>query len=155
MADPFVEALKGGVNTASELISLADDLDGVAKQVQDLGKRELEARRAWRHKQAEVKGDYAFLSAVDEYRRVREAVELKQQIKQEAIKRWGQDAWVKIEEIEARQKEDHKRMFTEDGHDREAMTALKWKCFWAAFAVTIILWVTGFIHELAILFYGE
>lgn len=155
MADPFVDAIKGGINTASELISIADDLEGVAQQVQDLGKKELEARAAWRRKAVQVQGDYAFLNATDEYRRVREAVELKEKVKAEAIKRWGPKAWDEIQEIEKRQKEDYARLYTEDGHDRAAMTKLKWQCFGAAALVTLILWMTGIVRELSIMFYGD
>lgn len=155
MSDPFVESVRAGIGSVSEVISLAEDLEGVAQQVQDLGKKELAARKAWRHKAAQVKGDYAFVNAVDEYRTVREAMDMKAKVKAEAIRKWGPKAWEEIEKIEARQKEDFKKLYTEDGHDRAAMTRLKWQCFGAAALVTLILWMTGVVHELAVLFYGE
>lgn len=154
MIDPIGQ-LKGGINAASELISLADDLDGVVQQVADLGKKELDARRAWRNKAVQVKGDYAFLNATDEYRRVREAIELKEQVKTEAIKRWGPKAWDEIEAIEKRQKEDFARLYTEDGHDKKAMFQLKLACFSAALIIVLIMWSTGVIRELSIAFYGD
>lgn len=138
--DPFIETVKGGIGGLSEAISLADDLEGVAQQVQDLGKKELQARKAWRRKQAVRNGDYAFVDAVEEYNRVKEAQKLKEQIKQETIRRWGTSAWYEVESIEARQKEEFERIYTEDGHDRAAMNRVKWLCFAAASIVTYILW---------------
>jgi len=155
MTDPFVDALKGGINTASELITVADDLEKVAQQVADLGKKEVQARSAWRRKKAIVQGDYAYVDAVDEWKRVKEAVDAKNEVKRHVIEKWGTQAWNEIELIEARQKDDRARLFTEDGHDREAMNRLKWGCFGAALLITMILWANGVIHEMAVAFYGE
>lgn len=138
--DPLIGEIKAGIGGLSEAISLADDLEGVVKQVQDLGKKELDARQAWRRKQAKRNGDYAFVDAVDEYRRVREAMDLKEELKRQAIDKWGRSAWHEIELIEARQKEDWAKLYTEDGHDREAMARLKWMCFGAAALITFVLW---------------
>jgi len=138
--DPLIGEIKAGIGGLSEAISLADDLEGVAQQVQDLGKKELAARRDWRRKQVQVNGDYAFVDAVDEYRRVKEALELKEELKRQAIAKWGKSAWHEIELIEARQKEDWAKLYTEDGHDREKMAKLKWACFGAAAFITFILW---------------
>ena len=138
--NPLIGEIKAGIGGLSEAISLADDLEGVAQQVQDLGKKELAARQAWRRKQVQKNGDYAFVDAVDEYRRVKEALELKEELKRQAIKKWGPYAWHEIELIEARQKEDWAKVYTEDGHDREAMTRLKWICAGAAAVITFILW---------------
>lgn len=142
MSDPLIGQIKAGIGGLSEAISLADDLEGVAQQVQDLGKKELAARRAWRRKQAVRNGDYAFVDAVDEYTKVKEALMLKEQIKAETIKKWGPAAWHEVELIEARQKEEHAKIYTEDGHDREAMARLKWMCTAAAAVLTYILWQT-------------
>ena len=155
VSDPFVGQIKASIGGLSEVISLADDLDGVAQQVSDLGKKELAARQAWRHKQVKVHGDYAFVDAVDEYTKVKEALALKEQIKAETIKRWGPSAWHEVELIEARQKEDYARLYTEDGHDRAAMARLKWACFGLAACITLILWLNGTIHDMAVAFYGE
>lgn len=138
--NPLIGEIKAGIGGLSEAISLAEDLEGVAQQVQDLGKKELAARQAWRRKQVQKNGDYAFVDAVDEYRRVKEALELKEELKRQAIKKWGPAAWHEIELIEARQKEDWAKVFTEDGHDREAMNRLKWICAGAAAVITFILW---------------
>ena len=138
--NPLIGEIKAGIGGLSEAISLAEDLEGVAQQVQDLGKKELAARQAWRRKQVQVNGDYAFVDAVDEYRRVREALDMKAELKRQAIAKWGPMAWNEIELIEARQKEDYAKLYTEDGHDREAMTRLKWYCFGAAAIVTYLLW---------------
>ena len=138
--DPFISEIKTGIGGLSKAISLADDLEGVAQQVQDLGKKELSARQAWRRKQVQVNGDYAFVDAVDEYRRVKEAVQLKEELRRQAIDKWGPTAWHEIELIEARQKEDWTRVYTEDGHDRADMARLKWLCFGAAAIITYILW---------------
>jgi hypothetical protein len=153
--DPFIETVKGGIGGLSEAISLADDLEGVAKQVQDLGKKELAARREWRRKQVQVQGDYSFLNAVDEYNRVREALDMKAKVKAEVINKFGRDAWVKVEEIEKRQKEEFKKLYTEDGHDRKKMFQLKLACFSAALIIVLILWANGVIRQMSEAFYGS
>lgn len=155
MSDPFVDALKGGISTASELISVADDLEKVAQQVADLGKRERMARSAWRRKKAVVHGDWAYVDAVEEWKRVKEALDAKEEVRKHVVAKWGKQAWNDILLIEARQKDDRARLFTEDGYDREKMNQLKWGCFGAALLVTMILWGTGVIHEMAIMFFGE
>lgn len=154
MADPFIEAVKGGIGGFSEVISLADDLDAVAKQVSDLGKKEIQARADWRRKQLQVKGDYGFVSAVDEYNRVREAMDMKEQVKQEVISKWGAPAWNEVLAIEARQKEEFKKLYTEDGIDRKKLFQVKLACFGAALFIVIILWITGVIREMSEAFYG-
>jgi hypothetical protein len=140
--DPLIGEIKAGIGGLSEAISLADDLEGVAQQVQDLGKKELAARQAWRRKQVQVNGDYAFVDAVDEYSRVKEALDLKAELKKQAIAKWGPAAWHEIELIEVRQKEDWAKLYTEDGHDRQKMSQLKWMCAGAAAVITFILWQT-------------
>jgi len=152
--NPLIGEIKAGISGLSEAISLAEDLEGVAQQVQDLGKKELAARQAWRRKQVQVSGDYAFVDAVDEYRRVREALDMKAELKRQAIAKWGPSAWHEIELIEARQKDDYKRLYTEDGHDREAMFKLKLACFGVAAIIVLIMWMTGTIRELSEAFYG-
>lgn len=155
MADPFIDAVKGGIGGFSEAISLADDLDAVAKQVSDLGKKEIQARADWRRKQLQVKGDYGFVSAVEEYSRVREAVDMKEQVKREVIAKWGRPAWDEVLSIETRQKEEFKRLYTEDGHDRKKLFQVKLACFSAALIIVLILWSLGVIREMSIAFYGE
>lgn len=155
MSDPFVEVVKGSIGGFSEVISLADDLDGVAQQLQDLGKKELQAKAAWRRKQAFVSGDYGYVDAVAEWRRVKEAREAREMIQQEIIRKYGEAAWAEVLVIEERQKADTARMFTEDGHDKQAMFKLKMWCFGLAAILTLILWINGTIHEMSVAFYGE
>ena len=138
--DPLIEAVKGGIGGFSEAISLADDLDGVAQQLGDLGKKETAARAAWRRKQAFVSGDYGYVDAVAEWKRVKEAQEAREEVRQQVVRRWGASAWDEVLAIEKRQKEDSARIYTEDGHDREAMNRVKWLCFGAAAVVTYLLW---------------
>lgn len=152
--NPLIGEIKAGIGGLSEAISLAEDLEGVAQQVQDLGKKELAARRAWRRKQVQVNGDYAFVDAVDEYRRVREAMDMKAELKKQAIAKWGPSAWHEIELIEARQKEEYAKLYTEDGYDREKMFQLKVGCFGAAFIIVMILWGTGVIRQMSEAFLG-
>lgn len=155
MSDPFVETVRAGIGGLKDTIALAEDLEGVVQQVQDLGKKELAARAAWRRKQVQVNGDYAFIDAVDEYRRVRAAVEMREEIKRQVIAKWGVAGWNEVELIEARQKDDYKRLYTEDGYDREKMFQLKLWSFGLAAVVTFILWVAGVIHDLSVAFYGD
>ena len=152
--NPLIDEIKAGIGGFSEAISLADDLDGVAKQVAELGKKELAARRDWRRKQAKRDGDYAFVDAVDEYKRVKEALDLKEQIRRETIKKWGPKAWDEVLEIEARQKKDYEKIYNEAGHDRQKLFMLKVYCFGLAAIITLLLWVNGTIRELSEAFYG-
>ena len=151
---PLIDEIKAGIGGFKEVISLADDLDGVAQQVAELGKKELAARRDWRRKQARRDGDYAFVDAVDEYKRVREALDLKEQIRRETIKKWGPQAWDEVLLIEARQKKDYEKIYNEDGHDRRKLFMLKVYCFGLAAIITLLLWVNGTIRELSEAFYG-
>lgn len=152
--DPFIETVKSGIGGLSEAISLADDLEGVAQQVSDLGKKELAARQEWRRKQIQVQGDYAFLNAVNEYNRVREAIDMRAKVKSEVINKFGRDAWSKVEEIEKRQKEEFKKLYTEDGHDRQKMFQLKLACFSAALIIVLLMWANGVIRQMSEAFYG-
>ena len=152
--NPLIGEIKAGIGGLSEAISLAEDLEGVAKQVQDLGKKELAARAAWRRKQVQVQGDYAFVDAVDEYKRVREALDLKAELKKQAIAKWGPAAWHEIELIEARQKDEYSKIYNEDGHDRKKLFMLKVYCFGAAAVIVFILYINGMIRELSEAFYG-
>lgn len=153
MADPFIGVVKQGIGSFSEAISLAEDLDGVAKQISALGQEEVAARKAWRHKQAQVKGDYAFVNAVDEYRRVKEALDLKEQIRLEVTKQWGPKAWDEVLSIEKRQKEDHKKLYTEDGLDKEKLFKVKLACFGLAGIIVLILYMMGIIRQMSEAFY--
>ena len=157
MSDPFVETIKGSIGGLSEVISLADDLDGVAQQVQDLGKKELAARRNYRAAamRKQHSADYTFVNAVNEFNELKDCLALKEQLKAQVVAKYGLEGWAKVEEIEARQKDDAKRLYTEDGHDRAAMAKLKWACFGVAFFIVMILWMNGTIRELSIAFYGD
>lgn len=155
MSDPFVQTIKQGINSLGEVISIAEDLDGVADQIRSLGKRELSARAAWRRKAVQVQGDYSFVNAVDEYKAVREALDMKAEIKRQVIAKWGKQAWAEIEKIEARQKDEYKKLYNEDGHDRQKMFQLKLWSFGFAAIIVFIMWINGVIHEMAIAFYGD
>lgn len=154
MADPVISAIKGGIGGLSEAISLADDLDGVAQQISDLGKKEIAARAAYRRKQNFVAGDYGFVGAVEEFNRVKEAQQLREQIKQETIRQWGAKAWEEVEKIEKRQKEEHSKLFTEDGLDRQKLFRVKLACFGVAGFITLILYFTGIIRQMSEAFYA-
>lgn len=157
MSDPFVGQIKASIGGLSEVISLADDLDGVAQQVSDLGKRELSLRRNYRAAALKKQhaADYTFVSAVQEFNELKECLALKDELKSQVVAKYGQQGWAMVEEIEARQRDDAKRLYTEDGHDRAQMRKVKWACFGLAACITLILWLNGTIHEMAIAFYGE
>jgi hypothetical protein len=154
VADPVVESIRAGIGGFSEAISLAEDLEGAVKQVSDLGKKELAARAEWRRKEARVNGDYAFIDAVDEYKRVREALDMKEQLRKQVVAKWGPKAWAEIIEIEARQRADFKKLYTADGHDRQKMFMLKVWCFSLAAIIVLILYMNGTIREMSDAFYG-
>ena len=119
-----------------------------------MGQKELAARRDWRRKQAQRNGDWAFIDAVDEYKRVKDALDMKEQIRRETIKRWGPGAWDEVLEIEARQKTDYEKIYNEDGHDRQKLFMVKVYCFSLAAIIVLILWANGIIREMSDAFYG-
>jgi len=157
VSDPFVGQIKASIGSLSEVISLADDLDGVAQQVQDLGKKELAARRNYRAAamRKQHAADYTFVNAVQEFNELKECLALKEELKSQGVAKDGHKGWAMVEEIEQRQKDDAKRLYTEDGHDRAQMRRVKWACFGLASCITLILWLNGTIHEMSVAFYGE
>ncbi len=157
VSDPFVGQIKASIGGLSEVISLADDLDGVAKQVSDLGQKELSLRRNYRAAamRKQHAADYTFVSAVQEFNELKDCLALKDELKSQVVAKYGTQGWTMVEEIEARQRADAKRLFTEDGHDRAKMARVKWACFGLAACITLILWLNGTIHEMSVAFYGE
>lgn len=142
-----VNQLRAGVDAAKEAVAVVEDMEDVVRQVQQLNEKTVAARTAWRKKKVQVKGDYAFVDAVDEYKRVREALDMRETLKREVIKKWGKPAWDEVELIEARQKDELKDIYTEEGHDREKLKRVT-AIYWSLSAIFVAyLWVAGYIRE--------
>lgn len=144
-----VNQLRAGVDAAKEAVAVVEDMEDVVRQVQQLNEKTIAARTAWRKKQVQVKGDYAFVDAVDEYKRVREALDMRETLKKQVIKKWGDAGWAEVELIEARQKDELKEIYTEEGHDREKLKRVT-AIYWSLSAILVAwLWVAGYIREWA------
>lgn len=144
-----VNQLRAGVDAAKEAVAVVEDMEDVVRQVQQLNEKTIAARTAWRKKQVQVKGDYAFVDAVDEYKRVREALDMRETLKKQVIKKWGEAGWAEVELIEARQKDDLKEIYTEEGHDRAKLRQVT-LVYWSLSAILVAwLWVAGYIREWA------
>jgi hypothetical protein len=144
-----VNQLRAGVDAAKEAVAVVEDFEDVVRQVQQLNEKTIAARTAWRKKKVQVKGDYAFVDAVDEYKRVREALDLREQLKRQTIKKWGKTAWDEVELIEARQKDELKEIYTEEGHDRAKLRQFTMIYWSLSFILVGWLWVAGYIRQWA------
>jgi hypothetical protein len=142
-----VNQLRAGVDAAKEAVAVVEDMEDVVRQVQQLNEKTVAARTAWRKKKAQVKGDYAFVDAVDEYKRVKEALEFREKLRGEVIKKWGEAGWAEVEVIEARQKEDLSKIYTEEGHDRAKLRRVTLVYWSLSFIFVGWLWVAGYIRE--------
>lgn len=144
-----VNQLRAGVDAAKEAVAVVEDMEQVARQIQQINEKTIAARTAWRKKKVQVKGDYAFVDAVDEYKRVREALDMRETLKREVIKKWGEPGWAEVELIEARQKDELKEIYTEEGHDREKLKRVT-AIYWSLSAIFVAyLWIAGYIREWA------
>jgi hypothetical protein len=165
MSDPIGEVkdlissplnqLRAGVDGAKEVIAIAEDMEGVVRQVQQLNEKTIAARTAWRKKKVQVKGDYAFVDAVDEYTRVKEAQKMREELKKEVIRKWGESGWAEVEVIEERQKEDLKKIYTEEGHDRDKLRRFTMIYWSLSFILVGYLWVAGYIRQWSMVVFPE
>jgi hypothetical protein len=150
-----VHQLRAGVDAAKEAVAVVEDMEDVVRQVQQLNEKTVAARTAWRKKKAQVKGDYAFVDAVDEYKRVKEAQEFREKLKVEVIKKWGEAGWAEVEIIEERQKEDLAKIYTEEGHDRDKLRRVTLVYWSLSFIFVGWLWVAGYIREWSSIVFPE
>ncbi len=150
-----VNQLRAGVDAAKEAVAVVEDMQQVVQQVQQLNEKTIAARTAWRKKKAQVKGDYAFVDAVDEYKRVKEAEELRKELRAQVISKWGEAGWAEVEVIEARQREDLKKIYTEEGHDRAKLRQFALVYWSLSFLFVGWLWVAGYIREWSSIVFPE
>jgi hypothetical protein len=150
-----VHQLRAGVDAAKEAVAVVEDMEDVVRQVQQLNEKTIAARTAWRKKQVQVKGDYAFVDAVDEYKRVKEAHALREELRAQVIKKWGEAGWAEVEVIEARQKEDLSKIYTDEGHDREKLRRVTMIYWSLSFILVGWLWVAGYIREWSSIVFPE
>lgn len=154
MLDP-ISQLRAGVDGAKEVLAITEDMQDVVRQVQQLNEKTIAARTAWRKKKVQVQGDYAFVDAVDEYRRVKEAHEMREELKRDVIRKWGEAGWAEVEVIEARQQEELKKIYTEEGHDRAKLRRVALVYWSLSFIFVGWLWVAGYIRAWSAIVFPE
>mgnify|MGYP001343546702 CR=1 FL=1 len=153
--DPVIGTARTAIAGLKEAIKVGKEFEEVTQEIADLGKAELQARAAARRKAAVKNPETHFVEATKEFHRFKEVEEIKAEMYGEIERKWGKLGLQEVEKIEKRMAEDYKRMYTEDGLDREKLFRVKFYCFLAAAIITAYLWYAGIIHEMAVVAYGE
>lgn len=147
--DVVVASARAAVEGIRESLKVGQEIEALTKDISALGKADLQARAQYRRAQIVKKPDTHFFQAVDEWRRVREIYDMRQEMLNDVKRRYGQKAVDEVIAIEERMKKDWQRIYNEDGHDREKLFMLKVYCFLAAGVIVLIMWMTGAIRELS------
>jgi len=147
--DVVVASARAAVEGIRESLKVGQEIEALTKDISALGKADLQARAQYRRAQIVKKPDTHFFQAVDEWRRVREIYDMRQEMLNDVKHRYGQKAVDEVIAIEERMKKDWQRIYNEDGHDREKLFMLKVYCFLAAGVIVLIMWMTGAIRELS------
>ena len=155
MTDPVIGTARAAITGLKEAIKVGKEFEEVTQEIADLGKAELQARAAARRKAAFRNPETHFVEATKEFHRFKEVEEIKAEMYGEIEKKWGKLGLQEVEKIEKRMADDYKRMYTEDGLDKEKLFRVKFYCFLAAAVIVAFLWYNGTIRQLSILAYGE
>ena len=155
MTDPVIGTARAAITGLKEAIKVGKEFEEVTQEIADLGKAELQARAAARRKAAFRNPETHFVEATKEFHRFKEVEEIKKEMYGEIERKWGKLGLQEVEKIEKRMAEDYKRMYTEDGIDREKLFVVKFWCFFAAAVIVAFLWYNGTIRQLSIIAYGE
>lgn len=147
--DVVVASARAAVEGIRESLKVGQEIEALTKDISALGKADLQARAQYRRAQIVKKPDTHFFQAVDEWRRVREIYDMRQEMLNDVKHRYGQKAVDEVIAIEERMKKDWQRIYNEDGHDRQKLFMLKVYCFLAAGVIVLIMWMTGAIRELS------
>lgn len=149
MSDPIIGAARAAVSGIREGLAVGKEIEELGKDIANLGKADLEARRAYRRKQAVRKPDTHFFEAVEEWQRFREIHDMRQEMLDDVKRKYGQKAVNDILAIEERMKKDWDKIYTEDGYDRKKLFMVKVYCFLLAAIITAILWINGTIRAMS------
>ena len=147
--DVVVASARAAVEGIREGLKVGQEIEALTKDISNLGKADLAARAQYRRAQIVKKPDTHFFQAVDEWRRVREIYDMRQEMLNDVKRKYGQKAVDEVIAIEERMKKDWQKIYNEDGHDKQKLFMLKVYCFLAAAVVVLIMWMTGAIREMS------
>ena len=147
--DVVVASARAAVEGIREGLKVGQEIEALTKDISNLGKADLAARAQYRRAQIVKKPDTHFFQAVDEWRRVREIYDMRQEMLNDVKRKYGQKAVDEVIAIEERMKKDWQKIYNEDGHDKQKIFMLKVYCFLAAAVVVLIMWMTGAIREMS------
>jgi len=144
MSEPVTQVAKAAVAGIKEALAVGKELESVTKDIQDLGKADVQARAAFRKKQLNRPKDTSVFSAVEEWRGVYEIKKIEEELKHDIIEKHGHDAWAEIEVIKERILKDNKILTDEYGRDLKKLAELKLYCFLAALVLVSFAYVVGY-----------
>ena len=137
MSEPVTQVAKAAVAGIKEALAVGKELESVTKDIQDLGKADVQARAAFRKKQLNRPKDTSVFSAVEEWRGLYEIKQIEEELKRDIIDKHGPAAWTEVEAIKQRILADNKNLTDEFGRDLKKLNELKIYCFLASlFIVT-------------------
>jgi hypothetical protein len=137
MSEPVTQVAKAAVAGIKEALAVGKELESVTKDIQDLGKADVQARAAFRKKQLNRPKDTSVFSAVEEWRGLYEIKQIEEELKRDIIEKHGPAAWTEVEAIKQRILADNKNLTDEFGRDLKKLNELKIYCFLASlFIVT-------------------
>ena len=137
MSEPVTQVAKAAVAGIKEALAVGKELESVTKDIQDLGKADVQARAAFRRKQLNRPKDTSVFSAVEEWRGLYEIKKIEEELKRDIIEKHGPAAWTEVEAIKQRILADNKNLTDEFGRDLKKLNELKIYCFLASlFIVT-------------------
>ncbi len=137
MSEPVTQVAKAAVAGIKEALAVGKELESVTKDIQDLGKADVQARAAFRKKQLNRPKDTSVFSAVEEWRGLYEIKKIEEELKRDIIEKHGPAAWAEVEAIKQRILVDNKNLTDEFGRDLKKLNELKIYCFLASlFIVT-------------------
>jgi hypothetical protein len=137
MSEPVTQVAKAAVAGIKEALAVGKELESVTKDIQELGKADVQARAAFRKKQLNRPKDTSVFSAVEEWRGLYEIKQIEEELKRDIIEKHGSAAWAEVEAIKQRILADNKNLTDEFGRDLKKLNELKIYCFLASlFIVT-------------------
>jgi predicted RNA-binding protein with RPS1 domain len=137
MSEPVTQVAKAAVAGIKEALAVGKELESVTKDIQELGKADVQARAAFRKKQLNRPKDTSVFSAVEEWRGLYEIKQIEEELKRDIIEKHGPTAWTEVEAIKQRILADNKNLTDEFGRDLKKLNELKIYCFLASlFIVT-------------------
>jgi len=144
MSEPVTQVAKAAVAGIKEALAVGKELESVTKDIQELGKADVQARAALRKKQLNKPKDTSVFSAVEEWRGVYEIKQIEEELKRDIIEKHGHAAWAEIEVIKERILKDNKNLTDEYGRDLKKLAELKLYCFLAALVLVSFAYVVGY-----------